>query len=72
MAAEWYQVVCDDHGEMIDLFVNNPTHTAHLLSEHDEAIQAWLSLHWQCNLRLIHRDDELETAHAAGIEKVRM
>ena len=67
---EWYQAVCDEHQERINIFVNNPTCTAHLLGEHDETIQTWLSLHWNCNLRLIHRDDELDACNAKAIEKV--
>ncbi len=68
---EWYKAVCDNHGEMIDLFVDNPTNTAHYLAENDVAMQIWLTLHWKCNLRLIHRDDELDACFDDQVEKVR-
>ena len=68
---DWYKAVCDEHKEMIDIFVRNAHYTAHMLSEHDEEIQLWLSLHWNCDLRLIHRDQDLDKAFDAGVEKVR-
>ncbi len=56
----WYRAVCDEHKEMAYVFVSNPTCTAHYLSESDVEIQAWLSRHYSCKLRLIHSDEELE------------
>ena len=71
MAKEWYKAVCDEHKELIDLFVDNPSRTALYLAEHDESIQTWLRLHHKCSLRIIHRDDELDQVFNAGYEKVR-
>ena len=56
----WYMAVCDEHKEMCHVLVSNPTCGAHLLGEHDAEIQAWLELHGNCSLRMVHREDELE------------
>lgn len=68
---EWYSAVCDVHKERVCIFVSNPSVTAAYLSDHDESIQLWLELHWQCGLRLIHRDDEIEQVNEAGYERVK-
>lgn len=62
----WYKVVCDSCGEAIDLFVSNPSCTAHYLKEYDEQIQAWLSNHYACRLRLICRDEALDDLWLCG------
>jgi hypothetical protein len=49
----WYRAVCFGHKETIDLFVNNPTTTAHYLADKDQAIQDWLSKHYGCQLELV-------------------
>jgi len=56
----WYRAVCDKHKEMCHVLVSNPTCGAHYLGEHDADIQAWLGLHSSCDLRIVHRDDQLE------------
>ena len=57
----WYKAVCDEHKEFMDIFVNNPTCTSSYLSENDKKIQKWLlEDHYACDLRLIHRDGELD------------
>ena len=56
----WYRAVCDEHKEMCHVLVSNPSCGAHYLKEKDAGIQAWLELHSNCKLRLVHRDDELE------------
>jgi len=56
----WYRAVCDAHKSMCHVLVSNPSWGATLLGEHDEDIQAWLTLHYGCNLRLIHHDEDLD------------
>ena len=56
----WYKSICDECGEAIDLFVSNPSCTSHYLSKDDKEIQSWLSKHYNCELRLIWRDDQLD------------
>jgi len=56
----WYKACCDDHKEMIDIFVNNVATTAHYLLEKDDLINAWMQLHYGCSLRLIHHDADLD------------
>ena len=58
----WYRAVCDDHKEMIHIFVNNPICTAAYLGSEEQSrdIQAWLSLHYGCKLRLVYTDEELD------------
>ena len=56
----WYKAVCDEHKEMIDIFVNNVTITYHYLLNQDKVINAWLQLHYGCKLRLIHSDTDLD------------
>jgi len=66
----WYRAVCDEHKEYMDLFVSNPIVTSSYLGEHSEAMQGWLEKHAQCNLRLIHRDEELDEIHDKKYTKV--
>jgi hypothetical protein len=56
----WYRAVCDEHKEMCDIIVSNPTCGEAYLGKHSETIQTWLEMHSNCNLRLVHRDEELE------------
>lgn len=56
----WYRAVCDQHKEMCHILVSNPSCGSHYLSEHDEDIQRWLEKHSACDLRIVHRDDQLE------------
>lgn len=56
----WYVAVCDKHKEYCDIFVKNPTNTKLHLSGHDKHIEEWLSKHYNCELRFIFRDDQMD------------
>jgi len=56
----WYQAVCDVHGEAIDIFVSNPSCTAHYLADKDREVQAWLEQHYGCDLRMVGNDLQLD------------
>lgn len=56
----WYRAVCDEHKEACIVFVTNPTCTFGYLAHHDMDIQAWLTLHYGCNLRFVHNDKDLD------------
>lgn len=56
----WYKAVCDKCKDDCNIFVNNPTTTACILSKDDQKIQDWLKRHFNCELRLICRDDQLD------------
>lgn len=58
----WYSAVCDGHKQLIDVMVNNPKRTAHFLADdkRNTLINDWLERHHGCELRLIHRDDQLD------------
>jgi hypothetical protein len=56
----WYKAVCDQHKEMLDIFVNNVATTHHYLLDKDETINIWLQLHYGCYLRLIHLDTDMD------------
>ena len=62
----WYHAVCDKHKEICDIFVNNPIYTATILGDKSVDIQAWLSIHYNCKLRLVHHDEDLEKCWNAG------
>jgi hypothetical protein len=62
----WYKAVCDDHKEMIDIFVNNVATTYHYLLDKDEDINTWLQLHYGCQLRLIHHDLDMDDCFNNG------
>lgn len=61
----WYKAVCDEHKEMCDVIVNNPQRTFHFLGDDDTTshINMWLEKHYGCNLRLIHRDEQLDDCY---------
>ena len=67
---KWYKAVCDECGEAIDLFVNNPSVTACYLSDKDRQIQRWMDVHDHENsdLRLIYRDDQMDKLWDDGWE----
>ena len=65
----WYRAVCDKCGEATDVMVSNPSCTQHYLGEKDALIQAWLSKHYGCELRMIWRDDQLEMLWKEGYER---
>lgn len=56
----WYKAVCDTHKTMRHVMVNDPVRTMHLLGDEADEIKQFLLRHFACNLRLIHRDDELD------------
>ena len=62
----WYKVVCDEHKQMIDIFVNNVSTTHHYLLYKDDIINNWLQLHYGCKLRFIHHDDEIAECFDKG------
>ncbi len=71
----WYKAVCDQHKEMIDIFVNNVETTYHYLhgkqGEHkhlDSLINTWLQTHYGCILRLIHNDVDMDQCFNSGYE----
>lgn len=66
----WYKAVCDKHKEFITIFVSNPSATAHYLADADVSIQAWLEMHTNCKLRLIHRDADFEEVVSKGYRRV--
>jgi hypothetical protein len=66
----WYRAVCDEHGEAVHIFVNNPTCTAAYLSDSDQEIGEWLSNHHGCELRLIWHDLHLDKLWDEGYDDV--
>lgn len=68
----WYKAVCDECGEAIDIFVDNPTRTDLYLSKQSAQIQAWLASHFGCApLKLVWRDDQLDELWEMGYERQR-
>lgn len=67
----WYCAVCDEHKEMIDIFVNNVQCTYDYLFDKDELINTWLQLHYDCTMRLIHHDQDFDYCYNNGYTKVR-
>lgn len=62
----WYKAVCHEHMEMIHVFVNDVYYTDLYLSDHNDDIGAWMSLHYGCDLELVHRDDRIGEFYDAG------
>lgn len=60
MAKYWYRAVCDEHKEACHVMVNNPQCTNHYLGDRSQEIQEWLTKHYGCELRLVHRDEQLD------------
>jgi len=56
----WYYAVCDKHKSMCCMFVTNPLCTKTYLEKDSRDIQAWMELHYGCDLRLVHHDEDLE------------
>lgn len=50
---------------MIDVLVNNPMRTYHYLGDEDKSnrINAWLEEHYGCELRMIHRDEQIDVCY---------
>lgn len=65
----WYKAVCDECGEATDVMVSNPNCTNNYLSSKNKEIQAWLSKHYNCNLRLIWRDQDLDALWEQGYKR---
>jgi hypothetical protein len=62
----WYKSVCDEHKEMINIFVNNVATTHHYLLDRDDHINTWLQLHYGCKLRLVHFYSDLDECFNNG------
>jgi hypothetical protein len=66
---EWYRAVCDKHKVYCDVFIaiNTwrivPAHFGHPVDPGEMVAGGFLSDHWDCTLRLVHRDDELDELH---------
>jgi hypothetical protein len=66
----WYRAVCDEHKEMCHVLVTSTFHIRSELYLNDEGyygddksgniIVKWLSKHYECNLRLVHQDSDLD------------
>ncbi len=58
----WYIAVCDECKESCYVMVTNPICTATYLGDEKRSrvIQAWLTKHYGCSLRLIHSDEDLD------------
>lgn len=67
----WYKAVCDEHKEIIDIFVNNVATTNHYLLSKDEMINSWLQLHYGCKLRLIYLDTDMDECFNNGYVMVK-
>lgn len=65
----WYKAVCDKCGEATDVMVSNPSCTNHYLGDKDKQIQAWLSKHYNCELRLIWNDFDHDKLYEDGYER---
>ena len=61
-----YITICDKCGEGKEIYVNNPSRTARMLYEQDSAISKFLEKHYGCELRLIHRDDQIDQLWEQG------
>lgn len=58
----WYRAVCDEHKSMCHVLVNANWDLANCyLEDKSKEISEWLTTHCGCNLRLIHRDEDLDT-----------
>ena len=65
----WGQAVCDRHKERINMIVSNPSVTCLYLKDNDVEIQEFIQKHLGCELRLIFRDDQLDSV--AQYKKIR-
>lgn len=68
MAKTWYYGLCESCGEGIQMFVSNPSCTQHLLGEYDKEIQAFLLRHFNCDLRLINTDTDIDWLWYSGYQ----
>jgi hypothetical protein len=67
----WYKAVCDEHKEMLDIFVDSVECTHAYLLDKDETIYTWLQLHYGCKLRLIHHDLDMDECFNKGYRSIR-
>lgn len=60
----WYKIVCDEHKEYCDTFVRGNfsifDFSKSYLGDNEKEIVSFLERHSECNLRCIHRDEELD------------
>lgn len=62
----WYHAVCDTHKQIIQIMVNSPKATTPFLNQQDVQIRTWLEAHHRCELKMIHRDDQLDATLEGG------
>jgi hypothetical protein len=66
MAKTWYFAVCEECGEGTRFFVSNPSCTAHYLKGRDRHIQEFLSRHFNCDLRMVNTDTDIDWLWDSG------
>ena len=69
MSKTWYYAVCEECGEGTTFFVSNPSCTAHYLKERDRHIQAFLQRHFNCNLRMVNTDTDIDWLWNSGFRR---
>jgi hypothetical protein len=53
--------VCDQHKECCNVVVTSSFHLrVDLLEDNEEIIMKFLSKHWNCSLRIVHSDQDLD------------
>jgi hypothetical protein len=62
----WWNAVCDEHKETCGCFINSPVRTLQLLCGADTEIVSFFDRHWNCSLRLVHKDEDLDHLHDNG------
>jgi multimeric flavodoxin WrbA len=68
MAKYWYIVKCDKCMEAKTCFVNDPTTSEAYLGEYSSQIRRFLDKHYGCDLKIIHRDDQLDQLWEEGYQ----
>lgn len=68
MAKYWYVVKCDTCMEAKKCFVNDPSTSEAYLGEYSSQIRRFLDKHYGCELKIIHRDDQLDKLWEEGFE----
>ena len=66
----WWDAVCDEHKEICSCFVKSPIYTGHVLEDYNDDIFQWFQLHYNCKLRLIHHDCDLDECWEKGYKHV--
>ena len=78
----WYKAVCDEHKEMMDVFVHHldiigpkgelsGAFVPEYLKDKEGSIITWLRLHAECRLRLIWSDEHMDECFEAKYENVK-